>query len=122
MPSESRRTMDEDEFRLHDDTIRNLEQLAHAPGELRFRTQLVQAIKDIRKEMHLMRVSIEKLENRKLLGELEIAKVAKREIKADAIIVKTVADVKRLWAGAMWFIVLVVGGVAAEGLRLMFTK
>lgn len=114
--------MDEDEFRLHDDTIRNLEQLAHAPGELRFRTQLVQAVKDVRKEMHLMRVSIEKLENRKLIDVLEVAKVAKREIKADAVMAQTVKDVKRLWSGAMWVIVLIIGGVAAEGLRLMFVR
>lgn len=118
--------MDEEEFRLHDDTIRNLEVLAHAPGELRFRTALVQAIKDLRKEVQAQGMNVtqrlDKLENKKLIGEMEVAKIAKREIKADATVSQTVKDVKRLWSGAMWFIVLIVGGVAAEGLRLMFSK
>lgn len=113
--------MDEDEFLLHGDTVRNLEILAHAPGELRFRTQLVQAVKDVRKEMHLMRVAIEKLENRKLIDVMDVAKVAKREIKADAVVAQTVKDVKRLWAGAMWLIVLLLGGAATEGIRLIFS-
>jgi hypothetical protein len=112
----------DDEFKLHDDTIRNLETLAHAPGELRFRSALVQAIKDLRKELAMMRVSnaadFADIKKRQL-DYRDVAKVAKTEIKADKDLNQMKVDVKRLWSGAMWLIVLITGGVLAEGLRLL---
>lgn len=105
----------QNEIELHEDTMRNLESLAHQPGELRFRVALVQAIKDLRREVATLTVVLskrmDKLESRKLMDHVQVARIANAEIKSNAGIVQTKTDVKRLWAGAMFLVVLLVGGV-----------
>ena len=117
---------DEDELKLHDDTVRNLETLAHAPGELRFRIALVQAIKDLRREVAMMRIDIggrlKVLETRKLLDHMQVARIANKEFADNKDFSQVRVDVKRLWNGAMWFLVLIVGGVIGAVLKVVLTK
>jgi hypothetical protein len=116
--------VNDDDFELNGDTMRHLETLAHAPGELRFRITLVQAIKDLRREVALLTTVLNdrmrKLEERKLIGELKVAQIAKTEIKADASIARMQQDVKRLWAGAVWLIAIMGAGVLGAAVHAWF--
>lgn len=90
----------DDEFKLNDDTMRQLEVLAHAPGELRFRMQLVYAIKDIRKDIRAgstdIIARIDRAE-KAILGPGKVTHIVKTEMKGDPRLGKLETDVKRLW-------------------------
>jgi hypothetical protein len=109
----------DDEFKLSGDTIRNLEVLAHAPGELRYRMALVQAIKDLRRETAMMRAEhreqFAKLEKGQL-GYRDVAKIAKTEIGADKGIAQLQVDVKRLWSAGVWIVTLILAAVIGAAL------
>jgi hypothetical protein len=111
----------QNEVELHEDTMRNLETLAHAPGELRFRIALVQSIKDLRREVGTLTVVLskrmDKLESRKLMDHVQVARIANAQIKENADLAQTRTDVKRLWAGAICLVVLLVGIVIGGAIR-----
>lgn len=104
--------MDEqDEFSLHGDTVRNLELLAQAPGEVRFRLALARSIDGIRTDLKLMQAEFgarfKVQEERKIMGPTDVARTAAKEF---APIKK---DVERLWSAGMW--VLIALGTLAFG-------
>jgi hypothetical protein len=109
----------DDEFKLAGDTQRNLEQLAAAPGEVRFRMALVYALKDLKRDMGLMhtenRNRLDKIEKNQLAYR-DVAKIAKTEIMDDKGIAQLKVDVKRLWTAGAW--VLTAVGAAVLGYLL----
>jgi len=115
----------EEDYKLLDDTMRNLETLAHSPEELRWRLSLVQAIKDLRREQQLTRTELrarfDKLE-KGAVTPIQVARVVKTEIEDNADLAKVAQDVKRLWAGAMWLVVLIVGGCLGAVLKATVFK
>jgi hypothetical protein len=115
----------QNEIELHEDTMRNLETLAHQPGELRFRIALVQSIKDLRREVNMLAIvmakRMDKLESRKLMDHVQVARIANAEIKSNAQIAKDHLDVKRLWAGAMWLVALLASAGVGGALHAWWT-
>lgn len=96
--------MDEkDEFSLSGDTIRNLEVLAHAPGDLRFRLALARSISNIHTDIKLMQADMlsrfKVQEDRKIMGPSDVARVASKEFGP----VKK--DVERLWEVGKWLLI-----------------
>lgn len=94
--------------------MRNLETLAHAPGELRWRLTLVQAIKDLRNEVARMNEnSAKQMKEMKAnaVGPLRVAQIANKELAENKDFGQIKTDVKRLWNGAMFVVVCIVGGV-----------
>ena len=110
----------DDDYKLTDDTMRQLETLAHAPGELRFRMQLVYAIKEMRKDIKAGNAAIiERIgrAEKAILGPGKVAHIVKTEMKDDQRVGKLETDVKRLW----WFIgiltVAILGLAIARALK-----
>lgn len=110
----------DDEFKLHDDTVRNLEVLAHAPGDLKFRLALAQSISNIHTEIKMMRQEMNQrlnvIERRKLIGEVRVAEIAIKEM------VPLKVDVERLWNAGKWVIITILGTVIVVTLTALLTK
>lgn len=95
--------MDEkDEFSLYD-TVRNLEILAHAPGDLRFRLALAQSIGNIHRDIGLLRVEmngrLNVIEGKKPMSAVDVARIANKEFEG------TKKDVGRLWSVGTWLLI-----------------
>lgn len=110
--------MDEkDEFTLSGDTVRNLEVLAHAPGDLRFRLALARSISNLHTDIALMRsdmnARLKALEGRKIEGPVDIARIAAKEFSPK--LAPIAKDVERLWSAGVWLLIamgtLAVGSV-----------
>lgn len=111
--------MDEkDEFTLHGDTVRNLEVLAHAPGDLRFRLALARSITNIHTDIKLMQADMnarfKTQEDRKIMGPTDVARTAAKEF---APIKK---DVERLWGAGVWLLVAM-GTIAVGSVGTLIT-
>jgi hypothetical protein len=106
------------EFTLSGDTVRNLEVLAHAPGDLRFRLALARSISNIHTDIKLMQADMnarfKTQEERKIMGPVEVAKTAAKEF---APIKK---DVERLWGAGVWLLIAV-GALAFGSVGTLIT-
>lgn len=110
----------EEEFKLNDDTMRQLETLAHAPGELRFRMQLVYAIKEMRKDIRAGKTEILARIDRAektIVGPSKVAHIVKTEMKDDQRVGKLETDVKRLWWLVGLITVAIIGLAVARALK-----
>jgi len=110
----------DDEFKLHDDTVRNLEVLAHAPGDLKFRLALAQSISNIHTEIKMMRQEMNQrlnvIERRKLIGDVRVAEIAIKEMAPLKI------DVERLWNAGKWVVITILGTVIVVTVTALLTK
>jgi hypothetical protein len=111
--------MDEnDEFTLNGDTVRNLEVLAHAPGDLRFRLALARSIQNIHTDIKLLRADMNARfkvqEDRKIMGPTDVAKTAAKEFSP----IKK--DVERLWSAGVWLLVAM-GTIAVGSVGTLIT-
>jgi hypothetical protein len=111
---------EKDEFTLHGDTVRNLEVLAQAPGEVRFRLGLARAMDNIRTDIKLMQAdmnakfkALEK-EQRKSVTLGQVAAAAAKEFEP------TKKDVERLWGAGKWFLVAM-GTIAVGSVGTLIT-
>lgn len=103
--------MDDDDYKLSGDTMRHLENLAHAPGETRFRLGLVYALRDIRRELTRLESNIVQRiakAERAIIGPGRVATIIKSEIKDDPRLAKLETETKRLW----WAVGILVASLA----------
>jgi hypothetical protein len=111
---------EKDEFTLHGDTVRNLELLAQAPGEVRFRLGLARAIDGIKTDIKLMqgemnaKFKVIEDEQKKAVTLTQVGKTAAREF---APIKK---DVERLWNAGVWLLIAM-GGIAVGSVGTLIT-
>jgi hypothetical protein len=109
---------EKDEFTLSGDTVRNLEVLAHAPGDLRFRLALARSISNLHTDIKLMQADMNSRfktqEDRKIMGPTDVAKTAAKEF---APIKK---DVERLWSAGVW-ILIALGTLAFSSVGTLIT-
>jgi hypothetical protein len=87
-----------------DDTVRNLRILADAPGDLRFRQNIVSTFNTVSKNLHRLEIRVVKLED-KQIPRIDVAAIAKKEIEVLENKVDTLS--KMVWG---------LGGAIAAGL------
>jgi hypothetical protein len=110
----------EDDFKLGDDTVRNLETLAHAPGEVRFRLGLVYALRDVRRQITSVEGHIvERIERaeKTIMGPGKVTGIVKSEMKGDPRVGKLETEVKRLWWIVGLMVALILGIAIAKAFK-----
>jgi hypothetical protein len=110
----------DDEFKLHDDTVRNLEVLAHAPGDLKFRLALANSIHNIHRAIELNHAAamaeIKRLQDRKFPSEIRVAQIAAKEFAP----IKR--DVKELRTLVKWIVGTFLGTLIIAATTVYVTR
>ncbi len=116
--------MDQDHFRLTDDTMRHLRTLAQAPGELNWRIELLAYIGNKNTETLLAiqnLVSEVRSIKKSQFAPGELSRVIKAEVESQVKVAvgPEKKDVARLWKAGMWVLEkAVVAALGAGGVLL----
>lgn len=102
-----------DEFKLSDDTMRNLRNIAQAPGELQWRMELLATLERQRMQQELfMRSALGELKRlrKAQIGPIRITEIVRTELNEK--IKDTTKDVNRMWKASMWLLekAAIIGG------------
>lgn len=116
--------MDQDHFRLTDDTMRHLRTLAQAPGELNWRIELLAYIGNKNTETLIAiqnLTTVVKDMKKTQFAPGELSKVIRAEVESQvrAAVGPEKKDVARLWKAGMWVLEkAVVAALGAGGVLL----